>query len=47
MATTSRNNGFIGEYFDYSIFCISSIQQFRPVDSLEVETIHIEFNIRK
>ena len=39
MTTTSHNNGLIGENVDYSIFCISSIQQFRPANSPEVKTI--------
>ena len=39
MATTSHNNDFIGENGDYSIFCIFSIQQFRPTDSPEVQAI--------
>ena len=39
MTTTSYNNGSVGENFDYSIFCISSIQQFRPTDSPEVQAI--------
>ena len=39
MTTTSYNNGSVGENFDYSIFCISSIQQFRPTDSPEIQAI--------